>query len=226
MQRLARNSFWLMATVLACACGVVSQTSAATSSPSVPAHKPWKKYCQPNDGFCFKYPSSWMELGEVFAGNGVVVAPAQKQDRALWDSVTVAMVTPPTEGDEQGPGLDAVVQQATTAMREAGQNFQTLQRSERTVDHKPAQTLKTQYHEKATDRDWIEELTFIEGPDNEIYSVALKCAPQNLLRLEPVLAGVLGSWTLPQPAPPPEVSDEGAPAQAAPSKKVSSVAPQ
>ena len=61
-------------------------------------------------------------------------------------------------------------------MREAGQNFQTLQRQQRTVDAKPAEMLKAQYREKATGRDWIEELVFIEGPDNEIYSVALKCA--------------------------------------------------
>ncbi len=157
-----------------------------------------------------------MEMGEVFAGNGVVVAPPQRLERTLWDSITVAMVTPPPEGDEEGPGLEGTVQQATTAMREAVQNFQTLQRADRTVDHKPAQMLKAQYHEKATDRDWIEELVFIEGPDNEIYSVALKCAPQNLAKLEPVLNGVLGSWMLPEPPPPTADSDENAPAQTAP----------
>ena len=72
-------------------------------------------------------------------------------------------------------------------MREGGQNFETLQRQQRTVDHKPAQMLKVRYREKATGHDWIEELVFIEGPDEEIYSVALKCAPENLARLEPVL---------------------------------------
>ena len=77
-------------------------------------------------------------------------------------------------------------------MREGGQAFETLQRQQRTVDHKPAQMLKVRYHEKATGRDWIEEMVFIEGPESEIYSVALKCAPENLARLEPVFDGRAG----------------------------------
>jgi hypothetical protein len=137
-------------------------------------------------------------LGEIFAGNGVVVAPQQKEDRALWDAITVALVVPPPEGDEEGPGLNGIVEQSSTAMREAGQNFVTLQRQERTIDHKPAQLLKVQYKEKTSGRDWIEELVFIEGPGNGIYSVALKCAPQNATKLEPAFAEVLRSWTLPE----------------------------
>ena len=153
-----------------------------------------------------------MMLGEVFGGNGVVVAPEQKEDRALWDAVTVALVAPAPEGDEEGPGLNGIVEQSATAMREAGQNFVTLQRQERTVDHKPAQLLKVQYREKGTGRDWVEELVFILGPENEIYSVALKCAPQNVAKLEPAFAEVLRSWALPEGEP---QGDEGAQAPAA-----------
>ena len=193
--------------------------SVAASQAAAPAHKaavPWKRYCQPNAGFCFKYPSSWTMLGEVFDGNGVVVAPPQKEDRALWYEITLAMVTPSPEGDEEGPGLNGIIEQAMAAMREAGQNFVTLQRQERTVDHQPAQMLKARYREKATGHDWVEEMIFIQGPENEIYSVALKCAPLDLARLEPVLKGVLESWMLPQPEPPADDSDESAPTQPAP----------
>jgi len=140
-------------------------------------------------------------LGDVFAGNGVVVAPRQEEDRALWDTITIALVAPAPEGDEEGPGLNGIVEQASAAMREAGQNFVTLQRQERSVDHMPAQLLKVQYKEKTSGRDWIEELVFIEGPENEIYSVALKCAPQNVTKLEPAFAEVLRSWTLPEAEP-------------------------
>ena len=156
-------------------------------------------------------------LGEVFAGNGVVVAPQQKEDRALWDAITVALVVPPPEGDEEGPGLNGMIEQSSNAIREAGQNFVTLQRQERTIDHKPAQLLKVQYKEKTSGRDWIEELVFIEGPDHEIYSVALKCAPQNVTKLEPAFAEVLRSWTLPE-AEPGEVSGEGEGSAESPAK--------
>jgi len=155
-------------------------------------------------------------LGEVFDGNGVVIAPPQKEDRALWDAITVALVVPPPEGDEEPIGLNGVIERATSGLREAGQNFETLERQQRIVDHKPAQMLKTSYHEKSNGRDWIEEMIFIEGPENEIYSVALKCSPQNLTRLEPVLNGVLASWTL--PGHPAEQTDEETPKKPAPPK--------
>ncbi len=176
-------------------------TGILAGQPSSPARKtaPWKRYCQPEGGFCFNYPNSWSILGEVYDGNGVAVAPPQKQDRALWDAITVALVLPSPTGDEEPTGLDGVIERASSGLRENGQDFQTLQRQQRTVDHRPAQMLKVRYHEKVNAHDWIEEMIFIEGPEGEIYSVALKCSPQNLVRLEPVLNGVLAGWTLPPP---------------------------
>jgi hypothetical protein len=181
---------------------------AQTAKPARPP-VPWKRYCQPDGGFCFKYPAAWKFLGEIYDGKGVVVAPVQRQDSSFWDNITVAMVAPPPEGDDEGIGLNGVIEQAAAGMRDAGQNFQTLQRQQRTVDAKPAELLKAQYRDKDTGRDWIEELVFIQGPDNEIYSVALKVAPQNISRLEPVLTEILQTWVLPQPEPPPD--DEAAP---------------
>jgi hypothetical protein len=157
-------------------------------------------------------------LGEVYDGDGVVVAPPQKLDKALWDEITVALITPLSEGDEEAVSLDVMIEQASKSMREGGQAFETLQRQQRTVDHKPAQMLKVRYHEKASDRDWVEELVFIQGPDGEIYSVALKCSPENLVRLEPVLAGVLESWVLPEPGPP-AGEEEDMPKQPTPPSK-------
>jgi len=135
-------------------------------------------------------------LGEVYEGNGVVIAPQQKEDRSLWDSITVALVIPPPEGDKQPLGLDGVIKQATSGFENEVQSFETLQRQERTIDHKPAQMLKVRYREKADGHDWIEQIIFIEGPHNEIYSVVLKCSPQDLVRLEPTLREVLAGWTL------------------------------
>jgi hypothetical protein len=201
----------------------LATVAAGQKPPAAPAplHKPVprKRYCQPNGGFCFMYPSSWTMLGQVFDGNGVVVAPAQKIDKALWDEITVALILPPAEGDEEPVSLDSLIEQASASIREGGQSFETLQRQQRTVDHKPAQMLKVRYHEKATNRDWIEQIVFIQGSDGEMYSVALKCSPENLARLEPVFAGVLESWVLPEPEPPAGATENdksGPPAKAAP----------
>jgi len=195
----------LIVALITSSIGVAGQST----KPARPS-APWKRYCQTDGGFCFKYPSTWKMIGEIYDGNGVVVAPPQKDEQPLWNVVTVAMVAPPKDVD-QALGLDGVIQQAAAGMRDAGQNFQTLQRQSRTVDGKPAQLLKAQYREKTSDRDWIEELIFIEGPDNEIYSVALKSKPQDMVRLEPVFTEIVRTWTLPEPEPP--ANDDGPPAQ-------------
>ena len=152
-----------------------------------PVHKSisWKQYCQPDGGFCFRYPASWEMLGDTFAAMAWCLRRRKSRIATLWDEITVAMVVPPPEGDEEAVSLDGVIQQASNGLRQSGQSFETLQRQQRTVDHKPAQMLKAQYREKSTERDWIEELVFIQGPDNEIYSVALKCTPENLARRSP-----------------------------------------
>ena len=186
------------------AVGAVAQTA----KPAHPA-TPWKRYCQPDGGFCFKYPPSWRMMGDIYGGNGVMIAPAQKDEQPVSDEITVAMVAPPKDADE-ALGLEGIIQQAAAGMRDAGQNFQTLQRQQRTVDAKPAEMLKAQYRDKATGHDWIEELVFIEGPDNEIYSVALKTLPENMTKLEPLFAEVVRSWTLPEPEPPANVERAGA----------------
>ncbi len=184
---------------------------------------PWKRYCQPNGGFCFKYPPTWKMLGEIYDGNGVVIAPAQQKDeQPLWDEVTVAMVAPPSE--DEGPGLNGIIEEAAKGIRAAGQDFQTLRRQVSTVNAKPSELLKAQYREKSTGRDWIEELVFIQGPDNEIYSVALKTSPQNAARLEPVFTEIVRTWMLPEPEPPANL-DESSPSQAPPADKAPAETP-
>lgn len=171
---------------------------------AAPAHQPAPRhrYCQPQGGFCFEYPGSWKMLGDVFNGNGVVVAPLQAGEESGWDEITVATIAPPASDGQQPVGLDGIIQRAADAMRAAGEGFQTLQRREQTVDGKPAQMLKAQYTEKGTTRSWVEQIVFIEGPDDEIYSVALKCSPQSLTRLQPALSEVLKTWYLPKPIAP------------------------
>jgi hypothetical protein len=85
--------------------------------------------------------------------------------------------------------------------------------------------LKVRYREKSSDHDWVEKMVFIEGPENEIYSVALKCSPQNLARLEPTLAGVLASWSLPEPAPSAGQTEDQVPVRSVPPEKAAPANP-
>ena len=134
--------------------------------------------------------------------NGVIVAPERRRPATLWDEIAVALVVLPPESGQHATRIDQVIETAMIGLRESGRNPETLQRQERTVDGQPAQMIKVRYHDSATSRDWIEELVFIAGPDQEIYSVALKSVPEHLKPLEPVLAGILQSWKLGSTAAP------------------------
>src|ERR1022692_3147036 len=195
--RLSLRIAILVVLALNLAAGAAGQKPFAGQAP-LRKSVPRKRYCQPG-GFCFKYPSSWCVVGDVFHGQGCVVSPPQKLDRALLDEITVALILPPSEGDEEPMTLDSLIEQASKSMREGGQTFETLQRQQRTVDHKPAQMLKVRYR--------------------EMYSIALKCSPENLARLEPAFAGVLESWVLPEPEPPTGAAEDDTPKQSTPPAK-------
>ena len=149
-------------------------------------------------------------LGDVLDGHGVTIAPAQKQDREQWDEVTVALVIPAPDEDEDPVSLGEAIAKAVSGVRKSGQSFDTLQRQQRTVDGNPAELVKLHYADKETGREWIEELVFIQGPDAEIYSVALKSSPATLAKMEPPFEKTLDTWKLPKPGPPPGAAAEGA----------------
>ncbi len=92
--------------------------------------------------------------------------------------------------------IDQVIDTAMTNMKASGRDPATLQRQERTVAGLPAQLIRIRYHDEPSGRDWIEQLVFIEGPDQEIYSVALKAQPGTIARLEPAFDAIVRSWKL------------------------------
>src|SRR5664280_3364330 len=71
--RLSLRVAILVVLALNLAAGAAGQKPSAGQAP-LRKSVPRKRYCQPDGGFCFKYPSSWSVLGEVFDGNGVVLS--------------------------------------------------------------------------------------------------------------------------------------------------------
>ncbi len=134
-------------------------------------------------------------LGES-VGDGVAVAPQQTLDHTLWDEVTVAAVVPPPSDDQPAMTIDKVIETAMANMQASGRNPATLQRQERTVAGLPAQMIRIRYHDEPSGRDWIEQLVFIAGPEQEIYSVALKAQPGSIARLQPAFDAIVRSWKL------------------------------
>ena len=169
------------------------QTGATEQSKETPGH-----YCNPDAGFCFDYPKDWEMMGEVFEGDGVVVAPQQDGERTYWNQVTVAALPSAEDNPEASDvpaDLDETLQHMLDTMKQGTKTFETQQRRSEMVDELPAQFMKVRYLEEGTKgREWVEELTFVQGPDNVIYSIALKSSPETVAQLEPAYRAIVKSF--------------------------------
>jgi hypothetical protein len=166
--------------------------AAGTSSSRASLTANWTRYCAPEGDFCVKYPTTWQPLGDSADSGGLIIAPAQPQKPAAqWSNVTVTAtdLPQPPEGKER-PTFDELIGVVLESMR-PGVNQQTLERRQMDVDGLPAQSLKLRYTEEG--RTWIEEIVLIDGED-VVYSLALRCTPEELPSFEPIFREIVGTW--------------------------------
>ena len=165
---------------------------AGTSSSKSSITTNWTKYCAPEGDFCVKYPTTWEALGDTADSGGLVIAPAQpNKPAAQWSNVTVAAtdLPQPPAGNER-PTFDELIGVVLESMR-PGVHPQTLERKQMVVDEMPAQFLKLKYVEEG--QPWIEEIVLIDGED-VVYSMALRCTPEELPSYEPIFREIAGTW--------------------------------
>lgn len=188
-----------------------SKPAGSASAQSAPAQpkvsiKGWKTYCSEEGAYCISYPPDWNVAGDVFEGMGIVMAPPQDgKDKSQWDQVTSSVsYIPETEGQKEPPTFDEIL---SVAMKDLpGKNVRTLQRTELTLQERPAELVKLQY-ESQQNKTWVEEIVFIDDGD-AIYSTALRAVPEDLEKLEPVFRTIVATWRPSEeapavPAPPP-----------------------
>jgi hypothetical protein len=169
----------------------------AAKAPGTTAAKPsltanWTKYCAPEGDFCVKYPTTWQPLGDSADSEGLVIAPAQpNKPAAQWSNVTItATDLPQPPAGKERPTFDELIGVVLESMR-PGVHPQTLERRQMAVDGLPAQFLKLKYVEEG--RTWIEEIVLIDA-DDVVYSLALRCTPEELASFEPIFKEIVGTW--------------------------------
>jgi hypothetical protein len=208
----------LITTVLLCASlGIAAAQAPPTGKPSV-ASKPAAKAkkaspaagrseCVEAVGLCVTIPAMWQRLGDIFDDLGFVVAePHPGVDSATWPQISVAAIdVPPQKPNGAPPSLDSLIDIILTPDG-TFTSSETQQRTRLLLNGADAQILRVKLHDEATNADTIEEVALIEGEDGLVYSIALRCAPQDFARLEPVFQKAAHSWRIKpaanEPAPP------------------------
>jgi hypothetical protein len=153
--------------------------------------------CVEDVGLCVSVPAGWQRLGDIFDGLGFVVAePHPGVDSAAWPQISVAAIdVPPQKTNGAAPSLDSLVDIILTPDG-SFTTSETQQRSRVLLNGANAQILRVRLHDDATNTDTIEEVALIEGDDGLVYSIALRCAPQEFARLEPVFQKSAHSWRI------------------------------
>jgi hypothetical protein len=153
--------------------------------------------CVVSVGLCVNVPASWQRLGNVFDDLGFVAAePHSGVDSGAWPQLTVAAIGPLAPSDNgEPPSLDSVVDLVLTP----GASFtsvETLHRSRLLLNGADAEIVRVQFHDSSGSAGPIEDVALIQGSDGLVYSIALRCAPEDFARLEPVFQQTAQSWRL------------------------------
>ncbi len=155
-----------------------------------------RKECVEAAGLCVTVPANWQRLGDIFDDLGFVVAePHTGVDASLWPQINVAAIdVPPEETTATGaPSLDAVARVLLTPDG-TFTSAETQQRSRLLLNGAEAQVLKVLLRDDAG-KTSQEEVALIDGGDEGfVYTIALRCAPADTARLEPVFQRILESW--------------------------------
>ena len=158
--------------------------------------------CVQTVGLCVTVPDSWQRLGDVFEGLGFVVAesrPGPGADTATWPQITVAAMDVPEQKNGGAPSLDSLVD---TVLAPGGSfTSETLQRTRLLLNGNEAEIVRIREHDEASKTDVIEAVALIVGDDGLVYSIALRCPPQDFARLEPIFQKTVHSWRVKPPAP-------------------------
>ncbi len=95
------------------------------------------------------------------------------------------------------PSLDSLVEIVLTPDG-SFTSSETLQRTRLILNGSSAEVLRVLLHEE--DAATTEAVALIEGDEGLVYSIALRCAPQDYTRLEPVFQRAIHSWRIQPPA--------------------------
>ncbi len=198
----------IVAIVLSAALGVAYAQAPAAKPSTTPKAAPHRvtpplgvrSECAEAVGLCVLIPAGWQRLGNIFDDLGFVVAEPRAGDASTWPQLSVAAIDVPPRIGGGAPSLDALVDIVLTPDG-TFTSAETQQRSRLLLNGADAEVLRVKLHDNATGADSIEQVALIAGEEGLVYSIALRCPPQDFARLDPIFQRAIHSWSIKDDAP-------------------------
>jgi len=166
----------------------------------------WKRYRNPNLGYCVSYPSRWYR-GSAFDGSGLFVETGKQNSSTPSGEIDIG----PLNSDDAsadarlkpaGLGEEALRQDLQENLQEHLDGLQKFARAERleVIDQhslafqdSKALFAKSRYYDPLERTHWMEEVIFVRHK-GELYRMELQCPPDQIKRFEAVFTYLVNSF--------------------------------
>jgi len=200
------------ALLCAIACSLLSAAPPAAGTVTGPEthasvnrlDKAWKRYRNPNLGYCVNYPSRWTKDG-AFDGTGLVVETGKQKFSKPMGEIDMGLLSLPTSEDARLKAASLSNSEADDLlldeMKDHIAGLEKLMRVERveTVDQhsmrmqgNSALFVKNKYYDPLERSNWTEEIVFVKRQDG-LFRLELQCQTDQVNRFEPVFANVVNT---------------------------------
>jgi hypothetical protein len=170
--------------------------SSLLTAGSVPKQdRAWKRYYNPQYGYCVSYPSRWFK-GEAFDGAGLFVKTGESKYSRTLGSMDFGVIDPSPE--ELRPAHISLVDDLRLHLAglrkfERAERMEILEQRELTFLGHPALFTKNRYYDPQERANWAEEILFINR-EGMLYRLELQCRLDRLIRFEPVFSQLMKTF--------------------------------
>ncbi len=156
----------------------------------------WKRYRNPQWGYCVSYPTRWYK-GDAFEGSGLFVETGVKRFSKPTGEIDVAAVSAASENASHTASLtlvdDLKLHLDGLAKFERAERMEVLEQRSLNLTGKPALFTKDRYYDPLERSTWIEELVFAHRND-VLYRLELQCRADQVERFEPVFTRFVNTF--------------------------------
>jgi hypothetical protein len=196
---------------LLCSAGCVAAWGASgnTGNPFQEAAKPngdrmdrsWKRYRNPNLGYCLSYPSRWYR-GSAFDGSGMFVETGTRRSAKPGGEIDIGPINAETSEDARLQPASLTADTLAEDLQEHLTGLQKFARAERleiieqhSLDLQGSKALyaKNRYYDPLERTNWMEEVIFVRHKSG-LYRLELQCPPDQIKRFEAVFTYLVNSF--------------------------------
>jgi hypothetical protein len=154
----------------------------------------WKRYRNPEYGYCVSIPSRWVK-GAAFEGAGLYVETGmQKFSRPMGAIDFEAISSPPKDARILPVSLADSLQDHLSGLQkfERAERMEILEERETSVQGSAALFAKHRYYDPQERASWMEEVLFVNRNET-VYRFELNCRPDQIARFAPVFQHLVGT---------------------------------